>query len=123
MLDGDGQERTFESEDDKILMAKVGAEAIVLLKNDAGLLPLRPSKLRKIAIVGGNAKATVLSGGGSAALKPSYFISPYDGIVDSLPKDVEVTFSEGARGTVRAYSVFTQHRSLDSLPHAARLGL
>lgn len=79
-------------------MRKVAADSIVLLKNEGGILPLQPSKLKKIAIVGGNAKAYVLSGGGSASLKPSYFTSPYDGIVSALTKDVEVTYSEGARG-------------------------
>lgn len=88
-------------------MTKVGAESIVLLKNDTGLLPLKPSKLKKIAIVGGNAKAAILSGGGSAALKPSYFISPYDGIVSALPKDVQVTYSEGARGeSSKSYNIY-----------------
>ena len=86
----------MESEEDKALMRKLAAEAIVLLKNDGNLLPLQAQKLKKIAIVGGNAQAVVLSGGGSAALKPSYFISPYQGIVNALPPNVEVTFSEGA---------------------------
>ena len=57
--------------------------------------------MKKIAIVGGNAKATVLSGGGSAALKPSFFVTPYEGIVSALQKvapNVEITYSEGARG-------------------------
>jgi beta-glucosidase len=66
-----------------------------------GLLPLSSSKLKKIAIVGGSAKAIILSGGESAALKPSYFISPYQGIVNvvSVNPDLEVTYSEGARGS------------------------
>lgn len=103
MIDGDGQERTVETDKDKALMRKVAAESIVLLKNEGSLLPLKPDQqgLKKIAIVGGNAKARVLSGGGSAALKPSYFISPYDGIVNALKKfgdDVEVNYCEGARG-------------------------
>ncbi|KAI0053793.1 glycoside hydrolase family 3 protein [Auriscalpium vulgare] len=97
ILDGDGQEYTRESEEDKVLMRKVAAQSIVLLKNDTNLLPLEAKSLRKVAIIGGNAKALVLSGGGSAALKPSYFVSPYDGIVNALGKDVEVTYSEGAR--------------------------
>ncbi|ETW84195.1 glycoside hydrolase family 3 protein [Heterobasidion irregulare TC 32-1] len=97
VLDGDGQEYTRESEDDKILMRKVAAESIVLLRNENRVLPLKPAGLKKIAIVGANAKAFVLSGGGSAALKPSYFVSPYDGIVNALPKSIEVTYSEGAR--------------------------
>ncbi|KAJ3812083.1 beta-glucosidase [Lentinula aff. lateritia] len=102
VLDGDGQERTVETDKDKALMREVAAESIVLLKNEGSLLPLKPDQqgLKKIAIVGGNAKARVLSGGGSAALKPSYFISPYDGIVNALRKfgdNVEVNYCEGAR--------------------------
>lgn len=103
VLDGDGLEYTRESEEDKALMRKLAADSIVLLKNEGSILPLEPSKLKKIAIVGGNAKAFVLSGGGSAALKPSYFTSPYDGIVAALGKDVEVTYSEGARGMCFAF--------------------
>ena len=97
-MDGDGEERTYESDEDSALLRKVAAESIVLLKNDNGLLPIDKTKVKKVAIVGGNAKAVILSGGGSAALKPSYFVSPYDGIVKALGKDVEVTYSEGARG-------------------------
>ncbi|KAF8993944.1 glycoside hydrolase family 3 protein [Cyathus striatus] len=89
ILDGDGQERTVETEGDKSLMRNVAAQSIVLLKND-------DQTLKKVAIVGGNARAAVLSGGGSAALKPSYFISPYQGIVNALGEDVEVVYSEGA---------------------------
>jgi beta-glucosidase len=98
ILDGDGEERTLESEADNLLMRRVAGEAIVLLKNENNILPLRPAELKKIAIVGGNAKAIVLSGGGSAALKPSFFTTPYDGIVNALPEGVEVTYSEGAPG-------------------------
>jgi len=102
ILDGDGLERTVESEEDKALLRKVAGEGIVLLKNEGGLLPLKPKALKKVAIVGPNAKAIVLSGGGSAALKASYFVSPYEGIVQSLKEvsgeDIEITYSEGARG-------------------------
>jgi beta-glucosidase len=80
-------------------MRKVAAESIVLLKNENNLLPLKAKELKKVAIVGGNAKAIVLSGGGSAALKASYFVSPYDGIVKALKEEnegVEVVYSQGA---------------------------
>ncbi|KAG5651698.1 hypothetical protein H0H81_007757 [Sphagnurus paluster] len=97
ILDGDGEERTVESDEDKVLLRRVAAESVVLLKNADAILPLDPQKIKKVAIVGGNAKAIVLSGGGSAALKASYFISPYDGIVSALGSNVEVTYSEGAR--------------------------
>ncbi|KZP04828.1 glycoside hydrolase family 3 protein [Athelia psychrophila] len=96
ILDGDGIERAVESDADTALLRTLAAETIVLLKNEGAVLPLKPAELKKIAIVGGNAKAIVYSGGGSAGLKPSYFTNPYDGIVNSLPEGVEVTYCEGA---------------------------
>ncbi|KAF5386896.1 hypothetical protein D9615_002114 [Tricholomella constricta] len=108
ILDGDGLERTVESEADKALMRRVAASSLVLLKNTDGILPLSLSAhasspkltVKKIAIIGGNAKAQVLSGGGSAALKASYFVSPYEGIVNAVKEaggEVDVTYCEGAR--------------------------
>ncbi len=96
ILDGDGIERTVDTDETRDLMRRVAAESIVLMKNEDNILPLTPSGLKKIAIVGGNAKAIVVSGGGSAALKSSYFITPYEGIVNALG-NVEVAYSEGAR--------------------------
>jgi beta-glucosidase len=79
-------------------MRRVAGESIVLLKNKDATLPLQADSLKKVAIIGGNAKGIVLSGGGSASLKPSYFVSPYSGIVNALPKGAQVAYSEGARG-------------------------
>ena len=82
-------------------MRKVASESIVLLRNEGGVLPLNPQKLKKIAVIGPNAKAIVLSGGGSAVLKPNYFVMPYDGIVSAIEQagsGTELTYSEGARG-------------------------
>lgn len=98
MIDGDGVERTNDSAEDNALMRKVASQAIVLLKNEGNLLPLQADSLKKVAIIGPNAKARVISGGGSAGLKPSYVITPYDGIIDALPTGVEVLYSEGTRG-------------------------
>jgi len=101
ILDGDGIERTVDTQESKDLLRKVAAETIVLLKNENSLLPLKPKELKKVAILGPNAKAIVLSGGGSAALKPSFYVNPYDGISNALKEfsnDIEVTYSEGAIG-------------------------
>lgn len=96
ILDGDGQEYSRDTEEDKLLMRKIAGESITLLKNQGTVLPLQAHKLKKIAIIGGNAKGLVYAGGGSATLKPSYFVSPYEGIVNALPKGVQVTYSAGA---------------------------
>ncbi|KAF7299413.1 Glycoside hydrolase family 3 protein [Mycena indigotica] len=118
ILDGDGIERTLESDEDKELMRNVAAQSIVLLKNDNGLLPLNAAKLKKVAIIGGNAKAKILSGGGSAALRSSYFVSPYQGIVDALSSNpaVEVTYSEGARAYLTSPSLDDDLFTEDGLP-------
>ena len=42
VLDGDGLERTVESDEDRALMRKLAGQTIVLLKNKGGLLPLKP---------------------------------------------------------------------------------
>ncbi|KAI0782097.1 glycoside hydrolase superfamily [Abortiporus biennis] len=98
VLDGDGLERIRASEEEKHFMRSVAAQSI-------------EQGLKKIAIVGGNAKAIVLSGGGSAALKPSYFVSPFEGIVGALDDDVEISYSEGARASKQTptldYDIYT----------------
>ena len=100
ILDGDGEERTSDDPQQRVLMRTLAAESIVLLKNTSALLPLNPVQLqgKRVAVVGGNAKATVLSGGGSASLKPSYFSSAWDGLVAGLGEGVEVVYCEGAAG-------------------------
>ncbi|KIJ29147.1 glycoside hydrolase family 3 protein [Sphaerobolus stellatus SS14] len=96
ILDGDGKERTHDSKEDNALMRKVASQTIVLLKNEGNILPLQANQIKKIAIIGPNAKARVISGGGSASLKCSYVVTPYDGITSALSKDTEVLYSEGA---------------------------
>lgn len=98
-------------------MRKVAGESITLLKNQDAVLPLQAHNLKKIAIVGGNAKSLVLSGGGSAALKPSYFVSPYDGIVNALSKEVEVTYGEGARGQFKVFEFVRTRLEADCSIH------
>lgn len=78
-------------------MRRLAAESIVLLKNDKQVLPLHVESLSSVAIIGGNAKSIILSGGGSASLKPSFFCSPYDGISRALKTNTKVTYVEGAR--------------------------
>ncbi|PPR01041.1 hypothetical protein CVT24_000575 [Panaeolus cyanescens] len=100
VLDGDGIERTVDTEESKELLRQSAAQSIVLLRNEGGVLPLKPKELKKIAVIGSNAKAIVLSGGGSAALKASFFVTPFQGIINALQgsgSDVAVEYCEGAR--------------------------
>ena len=45
-------------------------KSIVLLKNNQAVLPINPSKVHSIAIIGGHADVGMLSGGGSAQVDP-----------------------------------------------------
>ncbi|CDO77775.1 Glycoside Hydrolase Family 3 protein [Trametes cinnabarina] len=121
ILDGEGIERTGDLQAGRDIMTRLASQAIVLLKNEGGVLPLKPKEqgLKKVAIVGGNAKAVVLSGGGSAALKPSYFISPHEGIASALGKidpNVEITYSEGARAYMQMPTLENELLTEDGKP-------
>ncbi|MGA8910585.1 MAG: glycoside hydrolase family 3 C-terminal domain-containing protein, partial [Acidobacteriaceae bacterium] len=48
----------------------VEEESIVLLKNDHDVLPIDPSRVHSIAMIGGHADVGMLSGGGSAQVDP-----------------------------------------------------
>ena len=48
----------------------VEEESIVLLKNDHNVLPIDPSRVHSIAIIGGHADVGMISGGGSAQVDP-----------------------------------------------------
>jgi len=51
------------------ISARAAEQGVVLLKNDAGLLPLA-AKARKIVVIGGHADVGVMSGGGSSQVIP-----------------------------------------------------
>ncbi|MBO3083732.1 glycoside hydrolase family 3 C-terminal domain-containing protein [Cellulomonas sp. zg-ZUI188] len=57
---------------------QVAERAMVLLKNEASALPLSGS-VGSIAVIGADAD-TVVAGGGSSLVKPTYTVSPLDGI-------------------------------------------
>ena len=49
---------------------RIEEESIVLLKNNQAVLPILPSKIHTIAIIGGHADVGMISGGGSAQVDP-----------------------------------------------------
>lgn len=95
---GDGKERTRDSPEIRKFSRKLAAQGIVLLQNRNDILPLRPNRVRKLAIVGPGAKASIISGGGSAALQPSYVITPYQGIEEGAFTDMQISYALGCYG-------------------------
>lgn len=76
------------------LIREAGGEGVVLLKNSDGALPLKPSHLKNIAVLGPLAKHAAAHGGGSASLNCHYKISPFDAIKSRLP-DSKLSYSKG----------------------------
>lgn len=72
------EEKSVDTPESRALLREAATAAIVLLKNEQHTLPLKSPK--SIAVIGGNAKVPVPSGGGSAALRSTYTISPLEGI-------------------------------------------
>jgi beta-glucosidase len=62
------------------LLREAATEGMVLLKNDANLLPLRPSSDLKIAVFGSPASTPIIHGGGSASMTPTYCITPLEAL-------------------------------------------
>ncbi|KAF9451230.1 glycoside hydrolase family 3 protein [Macrolepiota fuliginosa MF-IS2] len=92
---GDGIERTRDTPENRAFCRKLASDGMVLLKNSRSVLPLSPERVKRVAVIGPNAKERVVSGGGSAALKPSYAISPWDGITQNAPSGIEFTHHIG----------------------------
>ncbi|KAG7452963.1 glycoside hydrolase family 3 protein [Guyanagaster necrorhizus] len=92
---GDGKERSRDSPEARTFCRKLAADGIVLLKNQGHLLPLSAENVKHLAIIGPNAKSSVISGGGSAQLKATYVVTPYAGITAGAPSDVVVDYEVG----------------------------
>ena len=58
------------------LACRAAEESMVLLKNEAGALPLDGEALRSVAVIGPHAAQLVIGGGGSAFVDPPYRIAP-----------------------------------------------
>ncbi|KAI0045907.1 glycoside hydrolase family 3 protein [Auriscalpium vulgare] len=93
----DGPEVGVDTPELRALLRRAAADATVLLKNDKSLLPLDPTAIARIAVIGPNAKQSFTSGGGSARVSETYTVSPLEGIRAAV-KDAaaEVAHAVGA---------------------------
>jgi beta-glucosidase len=93
---GDNEEPK-DTEQDRAVARRAAAEAIVLLKNDGGILPLDPTRLRRVALIGPGAENLVIMGGGSAKVIAHYSLSLLEVLADRLGPGTEVTLQAGCR--------------------------
>ncbi|KAH7187184.1 beta-glucosidase [Fusarium oxysporum] len=92
---GEGESDTLEF---RRTTREAASQGIVLLKNNNRLLPLQPSRIKKLAIIGPNAKNPTLGGTGSAIVNPYYTTNPYDSITSAAKQrnpDIEIRYERG----------------------------
>ena len=84
----------------RALIRQLGAEGAVLLKNDAGLLPLSLKPGQSVALIGHAAVAPQIMGGGSATVNAHYRIAPMVALQAQCPG---VTFTHHAGADLHRY--------------------
>lgn len=77
------------------LALEVARKGIVLLKNEAGALPLQKRSIKKLAIIGSLASKKNIGDHGSSRVRPPYVATALDGIRNRAAGDVEVIYASG----------------------------
>jgi beta-glucosidase len=94
----DGQPRAsgeLLSARNRAVALQAASEAITLLKNDRGLLPLDPSRLHTLAVVGPNADVPLYEGGGSANVIPSQIDTPLEALRRLAGRRFSIRYARG----------------------------
>lgn len=89
------EEKATDLPEHRALARRVAAESVVLIKNDAKLLPLDPQQLKSVAVLGPNSLDAQIQGGGSAQVQAHYFVDPVEAIRSRLGESVAVRVERG----------------------------
>lgn len=95
-VDPDEAERVVGCDAHRELALAAARETITLLKNEGGLAPLDPAKLKTIAVIGPNANRPLL--GGYSGL-PKHNVTVLQGIQARVGDRVKVLYAEGCKIT------------------------
>lgn len=95
LLDGNPKKvhGSLRTDEHRELARKAAAEAMVLLRNEGNLLPIREAK--SIAVIGALADYPAIQGGGSSQVIPDRIVSPLEGLRNALPEKVDIRFERG----------------------------
>ena len=96
---------------DAALAVEAAAESMVLLRNE-GVLPLDPTLITRVAVIGPNAAHARIMGGGSAEVMPYDETSPLDALRQRLGPGVEVRYELGC-DTLRTLPAINVGFSID----------
>lgn len=82
---------------------RVAEDSTVLLKNAHGVLPLRRSSVRSIAVIGADGgPGAYTAGGGSATVTASHVVTPYQGIKAHAGRGERVLYNDGSSASSAA---------------------
>jgi beta-glucosidase len=105
--DPDEAVRVTNTPEHRALALEAARKAIVLLKNNAGALPLDRTKLKTLAVIGPNAKGVHLGG---YSVDPGRGVDVLTGIQDKVGASVRVVYAEGTRITEEQASFATWYK-------------
>ena len=95
MIEGDRKRGAYNTKAHQEVTKKVSDEAIVLLKNEDGILPFKKEGIKKVAVIGVNADRKNAGGGGSSQVKAYYEVTPLEGLKNLLGDEVEIKYAPG----------------------------
>ncbi|MCP3934459.1 MAG: glycoside hydrolase family 3 protein [Actinomycetia bacterium] len=90
----DHSEQSLDKAEHRTVARKAATDAMVLLTND-GVMPVDPTSVKRVAVIGPNADQARIQGGGSAGVNPHYAVTPFEGICAAVGDDVEVVAALG----------------------------
>ena len=93
----------------RALARETASEAVVLLKNDQDLLPLKRERLTSIAVIGPNATEVGIEGAGSSRVRPNYTVTPLEGVTRLCGDSIQVRHEIGCRYNRLAPELNAQH--------------
>ncbi len=95
VIEGQRAEGSFVTPEHFQAAYAVAKEAVVLLKNDNQILPVRPEKIKSIAVIGDNATRKHAHGGNSSGVKAKYEITPLAGLKNRIGSEVKLNVTQG----------------------------
>ena len=100
----------------------LAARSIVVLKDDAGLVPMS-ARVGRVALLGPAALAPFSQGGGSAFVHADHLLDPVTALAAALPPTVRLDVAAGARSRVNPPPLDLAARGVDPVTGAAGVRL
>jgi beta-glucosidase len=92
---GDDRERSRDGDETRRFARRVAAAAMVLVKNDDRVLPLRLQRIGRVAVIGPNAATANIMGGGSSQVRAPHRTPPLMALRHEWKDRVEIVFEPG----------------------------